>query len=87
MRSALPPSSTGLSPSSTHTQRSRNSSADRVSGSANPLDGGATMPSTNRMPSEYSVASDSRTSRMCSRARGASRCTAADSASPITMIV
>ena len=64
-----------------------NSSANRVSGSENPLLGGATIPSTNRMPSAYSVPSDSRTSRMCSRARGAARRRACDSASPITMIV
>jgi hypothetical protein len=58
-----------------------------VSGSANPFDGGATMPSTNRMPSEYSVAIGTLTCRMCSRAFGADRCTACDSASPITVIV
>jgi hypothetical protein len=40
-----------------------------------------------RMPSLYSELSASRTSRMCSRARGAAFWTAADSASPITMIV
>ena len=73
--------------STRHTQRSLNSSADRVSGSVKPLVGGATIPSTNRMASAYSVLSDSRTSRMCSRARGAAAPSAWDSASPITMIV
>jgi hypothetical protein len=76
-----------LSASITHTQRSTKSSADRVSGSANPFEGGATMPSTNRMPSVYSAASDSRTRRICSRVRGAARWTACESASPITAIV
>ena len=35
--------------------------------------GGATIPSMNLIPSEYSLDSDSRTSRMCSRVRGADR--------------
>ena len=85
--SRRPASSAGLSASTRHTQRSLNSSANLVSGSVNPCVGGATMPSTNRMPSAYSVLSDSLTSRMCSRARGAAFRMACDRASPITMIV
>jgi len=49
--------------------------------------GGATIPSMNRMPSEYSADKDSRTSRMCSRVRGAARAMTWDRASPMTTIV
>ena len=73
--------------STRHTQRSLNSSAERVSGRAKPCVGGATIPSMNRMPSAYSADSVSLTSRMCSRARGAARAMAWDRASPMTTIV
>jgi hypothetical protein len=58
-----------------------------VFGSAKPCVGGATIPSTNRMAPAYSVASDSLTSLMCSRARGAAWWMSCESASPMTPIV
>ena len=58
-----------------------------MSGRAKPCVGGATIPSMNLIPSEYSVDKDSRTSRTCSRVRGAARAMTWDSASPMTTIV